>query len=103
MGLTSFFLSPDESCEWWDGSRPLWHGGICVVGRVLEPWESFLGVALVELPQLSLPPLPLLGLPSEPVVGFLVMNLMHIFLWLCRVEDDTKACFRHFPHPYQAL
>ena len=61
--------------------------------------ESFFGVALVELPQLPSPPPLLLGLPSEPVVGFLVMNLMHTFLWLCREEDDTKACFRHFPHP----
>ena len=61
--------------------------------------QSFLGVALVELLQLPLPPLLLLGLPSEPAADFLVMNPMHTFLWLCRVEDDTKACFRHFLHP----
>ena len=58
-----------------------------------------LGVALVEPPQLPSSPPLLLGLPSEPAADFLVTNLMHTFLWLCRVEDDTKACFRHFPHP----
>ena len=113
-GIVSFFffLSPDESFEslWdlWQGdvSHPLQRGNVCEEGRVLEPWESvagafgsFLGVALVEPPWLPLPPPPLLGLPSEPVVDFLVMNPMHTFLWLCRVKDDTKACFRHFPHP----
>ena len=73
---------------------------------MLEPWESvvgalqsFLGVALVELLWLPSPPPPLLGLQSEPAADFLAMNPMHTFLWLCRVEDDTKACFRHFLHP----
>ena len=23
----------------------------------------------------------------------------HTFLWLCRAEDDTNACFKHFLHP----
>ena len=117
VGLASFFffffLSPDESFKslwdlwWWDISHPLQRGSICEAGGVLEPWESvagalepfFLRVALVELPWLPLPSLPLLGLPSEPAAGFLATNPMHTFLWLCRVEDDMKACFRHFPHP----
>ena len=71
---------------------------------MLEPWQSvagalesfFLGVTLVELPWLPLPSSPLLGCLSVPVAGFLAMNT---FLWLCRAEDDMKACFRHFPHP----
>ena len=57
----------------------------------------FLGVALVELPWLPSPPPSLLGLLSDPVAVFSV-NLRHT-LWLCRVEDDTKAFFKHFPHP----
>ena len=121
VGLVSFFflffLSPDESLEslwdlwWWDISLPLRHGVVCKAGWVLEPWESavgalesfFLGVALVEPPWLPWPPPPLLGLLSEPAADFLVMNPMHTFLWLSRAEDDTKACFRHFPHPQLAL
>ena len=73
---------------------------------MLEPWESaagalpsFLGVALEEPLWLLSPPPPLLGLPSEPPVDFLEMSPRHTFLWLCKAKDDTKAYFRHFPHP----
>ena len=89
-----------------DVSRPLQHGDVWEAGGVLEPWDSvvgalpsFLGVALGETPWLLWPPPPLLRLPPEPPVDFFGMSLMHTFLWLCRAEDDTKACFRHFPHP----
>ena len=99
-------LSPCGTCGG-GMSCPLQFGIVCEAGWALEPWESvlgalesfFLGVALVELPWLLSPPPPLLGLLSEPAVGFLAMNLMPTFLWLCRAEDDTKACFKHFPHP----
>ena len=71
---------------------------------MLEPWEleaaalpSFLGVALEEPPWL-LSPLPLLGLPSESPVDFLEASPRHTFLWLCRAEEDTKVCFKHFLH-----
>ena len=107
VGLASFFFSPEESFEsLWDVSHPLWHGDVCKAGGALEPWESvagallsFLGVALVELLWLPSPPLLLLGLTSEPAADFLATNPMYTFLWLCRVEDDTKAYFRHFLHP----
>ena len=109
----SFFFSPEKSFKslwdlWqWDISCPLRHGDACEAGRVLKPWESaagaleslFLGVALVESLWLPSPPPPLPGLLSEPVAYFLAMNPMHTFLWLCKAEDETKACFRHFPQP----
>ena len=33
------------------------------------------------------------------LVDFLEVSPRHTFLWLCRAKEDTKACFRHFPHP----
>ena len=72
---------------------------------MLETWKSmvgaleslFLGVALIESPWLPSPPPLLLGLLSEPAADFLATNLMHTFLWLCKAEDEMKACFRQFP------
>ena len=106
--FSSFCLrSPLSPCGTCGGRTSLVHCGVVMSARqgVLEPWESvaealpsFLGVALVEPPWLPSPPLPL-GLPPEPPVDFMGMSLMHTFLWLCKAEDDRKACFRHFPHP----
>ena len=106
--MSFFFFSP-KSFEflwdfwWWEVSRPLRRGDVWEAVGVLEPWESvvgalpsFLEVALEEPPQLLSPPPLLLGLPSEPPVDFLETSPRHTFLWLCKVEDDTKACFRHF-------
>ena len=56
-----------------------------------------LGGSLAQTPTAAIAP-PLLGLPPEPLVDFLGMSLMHTFLWLCRAEEDTKTCFRHFLH-----
>ena len=112
-GLASFvfFFFPPKPFEFlwdlwqWEISLPLWHGDGWEAGGVLEPWESavgalpsFLGVALEEPLWLLLPP-SLLGLPSKPPTDFLETSLRHTFLWLCEAEDDTKAYFRHFPHP----
>ena len=104
-----FFLLRDESSEslwdssWWDVSCPLWHGIVCEAGWALEPWESVAGalesffsrVTLVEPLWLPSPPPLLLGLLSEPAAGFLVMNPMHTFLWLCRAglsSDVVHHC-----------
>ena len=102
--FSSHLRSPSSPYGTCGGEMPLVHCGMVMSVRQAGHWSpgslpSFLGVTLVELPWLPLPPSPLLGLTSEPVADFLVMNPMHTFLWLCRAEDDMKACFRHFPHP----
>ena len=109
ISSSSCLRSPSSHCgtSQWDVSCPLWHGDVCEAGRALELWESavgaleslFFGVALVESPWLPSPPPLLLGLLSEPAADILATNPMHTFLWLCKVEDETKACFRHFPQP----
>ena len=91
---------------WWpEVSCPLQRGDGWEAGGTIEPWESVVGalpsffrVALEEPPWLLLP-LLLLGLLSETLVDFWEESLRHTFLWLCKAEEDTKACFRHFPHP----
>ena len=111
---SSFHLrSPSSPCGTCGGGMSLIHCGTVMSVRQEGCWSpgslqwetlpSFLGVALVEPPWLPLPPLPLSGLPPEAPVDFLGMSPMHTFLWLCRAEDDTKACFRHFPHPWLSL
>ena len=29
--------------------------------------------------------------------GLLVVSPRHTFLWVCSTEEETKACFKHFP------
>ena len=104
---SSFSSRPSHSCGTCGGRTYPVHCGMVMIGKQegLKPWESvvgalpsFLGVALEEPPQL-LSPLPLLGLPSETPADFREACLRHTFLWLCKAKEDTKACFRHFPHP----
>ena len=90
---------------WWEVPHPLRRGEDWDAGAALESWELavaalafFLGVALEEPPWPLSPPPPL-GLPSGTLVAFLVVSPRHTFLWVCTTEEETKACFKHFPQP----
>ena len=94
----AFCLSP--SCGTCGGRRSPTHYSMAMAERqkgCSSPgnwrWQPCLGGTLWPLS-----PLPLLGLLSGTPVAFSEMSPRHTFLWVCRAEEEMKACFRHLPH-----
>ena len=103
----SFASHPSPSCGTCDGGRSSICCGVMKVERLKGhsnpgswwqlPCHPFWGWPWRNPPQPLSPP-PLLGMLSGTPAAFLEASPRHTFLWVCRAEEEKKACFRHFPH-----